>query len=589
MVRDKSRKVEVLIVEDSITQLRQTEHILRKSGYTVRTAACADEAMGMLEKVKPDLIISDIVMPGTDGYEFCRKTKSNPDLRSVPFILLTTLSDVEDIIKSLACGADNYITKPYDEEVLLSRIEDVLDMAALPSNENEERSVEIVYGGKSYFMHSKSRRILQLLLSTVDNYARTNRGLVKAERELRNLNRCLEEKVEERTKVLMQEVEHRKNTEEQLRQSQKMEAIGRLTGGIAHNFNNLLTGILGYSEYLLESKLTEGDECRSEIIEIKHAGERAAELTQQLLAFSSRQKFKIRIIDLNDLISSLQGMLSHTIGEDIEIHLDLDPGVGNVKVDPGQIEQVILFLAINARDAMPDGGELRIKTMREETDGGEEGRPRCVILISDNGCGMNEDVLSHIFDPFYTTKERGRGTGLGLSTAYGIMKQSGGSMEVRSVPGKGTTFIMSLPAVDEPVSLVIESEDINGQDHGTETVLIIEDDSVVRTLASRILRDRGCTVYEASNGADAIDRVKTCGSEIELIVTDVVLPKINGPALMERIRSAGIDAPVIYMSGYPSNVVVQWLVSREEPFLQKPFTPNEFLHLVRSVLRESRT
>jgi PAS domain S-box-containing protein len=390
---------------------------------------------------------------------------------------------------------------------------------------------------------------------------------------------------------IARDISERIRLEQQLRQSQKMEAIGRLAGGVAHDFNNLLTAIIGYSHLAL-SRLAADDPLREEIREIKLAGKRAAALTSQLLAFSRKQVLQPVVLNLNEVISNMVNMLRRVIGEDIELIKSLDPLIGQVKADPGQIEQVILNLAVNARDAMPRGGKLVIETANlcienEHSIQHPEVQPgRYVALsVSDTGCGMDQQTLSRIFEPFFTTKSRDKGTGLGLSTVYGIIEQSGGHLEVTSEPGRGTTFRIYLQRTDEPADNSPRLDEIEMRIDGTETVLLVEDDALVRKLAADILRERGYTVYDVSAGEDAYQVIEDKGEEIDLLLTDVVMPMISGREIADKIRTAHEKVKVLFMSGYMDDIVLHHSAPGEDiPFLKKPFTPIDLARKVRAIL-----
>jgi len=380
--------------------------------------------------------------------------------------------------------------------------------------------------------------------------------------------------------------------ETQLMQAQKMEAVGQLAGGIAHDFNNLLTAVIGYSQLTLRN-LGDRDPMRADIAEIEKAGLRAAELTGQLLAFSRKQVFQPKNLALNALVTDLQKMLRRLIGEDIELAAVLDLELGTVKADPGQLQQVIMNLIVNARDAMPEGGKLTIETANVDLDSDYAAQhfevipgAYCMLAISDNGSGMDEDTRSHIFEPFFTTKGLGRGTGLGLSTVYGIVKQSGGHISVKSDPGHGATFQIYLPRVVE----LAEDEDLRREPlslpNGDETLLLVEDEAAVRELAARVLRDYGYTVLEASDPSQALRAIdEHSADEVQLLVTDVVMPQMSGRDLAEQLAPLRPDMRVLYVSGYTDRAIVHHGVLDEgTPFLQKPFTAEALVCKVREVL-----
>lgn len=383
----------------------------------------------------------------------------------------------------------------------------------------------------------------------------------------------------------------RKLLEEQFLQSQKMEAIGRLAGGIAHDFNNLLTIISGYTQLLL-TRTTVEDSSRSSLEEIERAAGRAADLTRQLLAFSRRQALQPRVVDLNELVANMEKMLRRMIGEDVEVVTVPSSNLKPVKADPGQIEQVIMNLALNSRDAMPHGGKLIIETANVMLDGnyvrehvGTKPGPYAMLAITDTGVGMNAETRSHMFEPFFTTKEAGRGTGLGLATVYGIVKQSGGSTWVYSEVGIGTTVKVYLPAVSDAVETPQQEALTAGRGKGTETVLLVEDEKPVRDLVSTVLRGAGYRVLEANNGEDAL---KICNSNREppqLLLTDVVLPEMSGPELAAKVLAVRPEVKTLYVSGYTDEAMSRYgILGSAKAFLQKPFMPSALLQKVRDVL-----
>jgi nitrogen-specific signal transduction histidine kinase len=392
--------------------------------------------------------------------------------------------------------------------------------------------------------------------------------------------------------VLVQhDITERRRLEEQYLQAQKMEAVGRLAGGIAHDFNNLLTVILGYGDVVL-GQLPRGSPARDLVTEMVRAGERAAALTRQLLAFSRQQMLAPRVLDLNAVVTDLERMLRRVIGEDVALRTSLQPALGHVKADPGQVEQVVLNLAVNARDAMPTGGKLTIETHDVELDEGyarsrPEARPgRHVLLaVSDSGCGMTAEVLAHAFEPFFTTKGPGKGTGLGLATVHGIVKQAGGHVAVYSEPGLGTTFKVYLPRVHEPVSRGKSRAGQAPLPRGTETLLLVEDDESVRSLTGMVLRQGGYTVLEAGDGGEAVRIAGGHAGSIHLLVTDVVLPQTGGRQLAERLLGLHPGMRVLYLSGYTDDAVVRHGILEDQVhFLSKPFSPAVLALKVREVL-----
>ena len=407
---------------------------------------------------------------------------------------------------------------------------------------------------------------------------------------IQNVSLVADEDGEETFLGTVFDVTERRRLEEQLLQSQKMEAVGRLAGGIAHDFNNLLTAIAGYSDLLL-GELPENDPRRESAVEIREAGRRAAGLTQQLLAFSRRQVLEPRVLDLNAVIASMEKMLRRVIGEDIELTTALDPDLWRTMADPGQIEQAIVNLAVNARDAMPRGGQLTLETGNVTLDdqfastyATVQPGPHVMLAVSDTGVGMDAALQSRLFEPFFTTKERGKGTGLGLSTTYGIVKQSGGSIWVYSEPGVGTTFKIYLPRCEEPLAEREAPPLPLTPRPGTETVLLVEDETEVRRLVERLLRMQGYTVLSAASPAEAIAAARASG-KIELLVTDVIMPGMNGREMAAVLASERPRMRVLYMSGYTDAAIAQQgILPPGTAFLSKPFTPDVLARKVREVL-----
>jgi two-component system cell cycle sensor histidine kinase/response regulator CckA len=387
------------------------------------------------------------------------------------------------------------------------------------------------------------------------------------------------------------DVTRSKSLESQLIQAQKMEAIGRLAGGIAHDFNNLLTAIFGSADFLLLDTGAD-DPRREDVLEIKKAAERAAGLTRQLLAFSRKQVMATQVLDLNGVVAGVEQMLRRLIGEDISFRTLLAPDLGAVRADPGQLEQVIMNLAVNARDAMPRGGKLTIETLNKDLDEAyaQEHVPvatgRYVMLaVSDTGVGMDDRVKAHLFEPFFTTKEKGKGTGLGLAMVYGIVKQSGGYIWAYSEPGRGTTFKIYLPRVQAPADPVTPRSMLPVSLKGSETVLVVEDEVAVRNVIRRVLETNGYVVLVASDGQEALRLANEHRGPIRLLLTDVVMPGMSGRELADRLALVRQEAKVLYLSGYTDDAIVQHGVLESGiAFLQKPFTPQGLARRLREVL-----
>ncbi len=385
-------------------------------------------------------------------------------------------------------------------------------------------------------------------------------------------------------------------TEEQLRQSQKMEAIGSLAGSIAHDFSNILSIVLGYTENVLD-ELKPNDPVRGDVQQIAIAGERARNLTRQLLAFSRQQVLEPKLLNLNEAFSAMLQMLRRLVGENIELSFLPGPDLGAVRVDPGQLEQVLLNLVVNARDAMPDGGKLTVETSNVELDQdyadahyGIKPGSYVLLAVSDTGIGMDSATRARIFEPFFTTKEKGKGTGLGLSTVFGIVKQSGGVIWVYSELGHGTTFKVYLPRVAAARHSVLPVPSPAVSTRGSETVLLVEDDAQVRTLVSTTLRKNGYRVLEAGNGTEALALAEQHGGVIDILLSDVVMPGMGGRQLWERLVPRRPKTKVLFMSGYTSDAIVHHGVQKSElAFIAKPIVPRALLLKLRQVLDSSST
>jgi signal transduction histidine kinase/ActR/RegA family two-component response regulator len=395
--------------------------------------------------------------------------------------------------------------------------------------------------------------------------------------------------------VIAEDVTERRVLEDQFRQAQKMEAVGRLAGGVAHDFNNLLMVISGYTEVLLE-KTARGNPLYPKIAAVQQAADRATTLTRQLLAFSRKQFLELKVVDVNAIVKDLERLLRPLIGENIELNTQLAEDLGRTRADAGQIEQVIMNLVVNSKDAMPNGGKLTIRTanvnldddLRREYSYIQPG-PYVMLSISDTGHGMDKETQLQIFEPFFTTKEKGKGTGLGLSTAYGIIKQSGGYIFAQSEVGRGTTFSIYLARVEdaaEPLGTLRASQSATG---GSETVLLVEDEESVRQLVRETLEAKGYKVLEAEHGEAALRTASDYHGPIDMLITDVVMPGMSGRELAKQLSASDPDIKVLFLSGYTEDAIVhQGVLEAGTAFLQKPFTLQMLSRKVREVLRGER-
>jgi len=391
--------------------------------------------------------------------------------------------------------------------------------------------------------------------------------------------------------AFVNDISDRKQLEERLLQAQKMEAVGRLAGGVAHDFNNMLTVIAGYNRMILD-ELSPLDPLRGCAEEVLKAADRAGALTKQLLAFSRRQIMQPCVMNVNTAVEHTEKMLRRLIGEDVELVLSLREDIGNIKADPNHIEQAIVNLALNARDAMPKGGRITLETANAHLDetyarthAGVKPGDFVMVAVSDNGCGMDAETRRRIFEPFFTTKEKGKGTGLGLATVYGVVKQLGGDIWVYSEPGQGTTFKLYFPRVNETASLPSASPAEPDRAPSTETILVVEDEQTVRDLTVKILRKLGHTVLAAANGSEAIEIAKSYTGPIALLLTDVVMPNMSGRQVADHLLKLRPGLKVLYLSGYTDNTVVHHGVLEDGvEFLPKPFSREALAKKIRDVL-----
>jgi PAS domain S-box-containing protein len=487
-----------------------------------------------------------------------------------------------------------------DREVLASgKLVDVL-----------EEPIETPRGQR--WLHTKKIPILgergepRYLLGISEDITERKNAEARRAAETRDLERRVEQRTTELTRVnddLRKQIGERERaeealfrSEEELRQAQKMEAIGRLAGGIAHDFNNLLSIILSYSAMLMDALATD-EALRSDAEQIAIAGQRARDLTRQLLAFSRRQMMRPEVLDLRDVVRGIEPMLRRVLGEDIVLSIALERHTALVKADPGQIQQILMNLVVNARDAMPEGGKLSIETsdvvldeehVRPYIAAGARPGPHVCITVTDTGVGLDEETRARIFEPFFTTKPRGKGTGLGLSTVLGIVQQSGGHVTVESTPDEGSTFRVYLPRTTEtrpaPVTPA-RSTTPTQQSRGSETILLVEDEGQLRVLARDILRGAGYQVFDAPNAAEAIKASQRHAGPIHLLVTDVVMPHIGGRELARRLATDRPRMRVLYMSGYTEDGIVDsGTLDPNVAFLPKPITPDTLLGKVRETL-----
>ena len=581
----------ILVVEDSPTQAQQLQLILEAEQFAVDLAANAEIALQLFADHAFDMIISDIMMPGLSGYELCDRIKKDERGHNVPVVLLSTLTDPMDIIRGLECGADNFITKPYEPEQLLDRIRTVFRNRRARTQGKLAFGVEVVFLGRKFIVNSEKEQILDLLIATFEDIVRTNRGLqeskaelVAAKAEIETYALELERRVEERTKQLVEQ-------QQQLAQAQKMEAVGQLTGGIAHDFNNILTVITGTIEILANAVANE-PELAAIATMVGEAAQRGAELTQRLLAFARKQPLHPRATDTNELVISTARLLRPTLGEQIEIESMLEEDAWPALVDPGQLTTAIVNLAVNARDAMPNGGKLTLETRNVHLDeayaeANREVSPGAyaMVAVSDDGTGIPAAIRDKVFDPFFTTKEVGKGTGLGLSMVYGFVKQSGGHIKIYCEDGQGTCIKIYLPrAVGRDVES-IEAATAAPVRGGTETILVVEDDPLVRNYVIAQLVGLGYRAIAATNAEEALVLIDQ-GTACDLLFTDVIMSgSKNGRELADAVVQRRPEVKVLYTSGYSQTAIVH--NGRLDPgvlLLTKPYRRSDLAQMIRVAL-----
>jgi PAS domain S-box-containing protein len=625
--------------EDRILALRalQREHPLLETVQPTDASSLASALAGG----EFDLVITDYGLRWSDGLAVARAVKDRSPL--CPVVMYTGTGNEQVAVAAMKLGIEDYVMKSAvptalavavrgalahaaerglrhaREALLQGMLESAVD--AVIVMDHEGRVVDHNSAAESMFGYARDEavgRTVAELIVPPDLRARHTAGLARVvggepprllgrHREFPAVRRSGEQFPAEVSiasvrgaqpplfVAYVRDLTERRRLEAQFLQAQKMESVGRLAGGIAHDFNNILTAILGYADLLLE-ELADTPH-RPDITEIKRSAERAALLTRQLLAFGRRQILMPQVVDVNALIVDLERMLTRLIGEDIDLSTALSPELRLVHVDPGQMTQAIMNLVVNARDAMPNGGKLTIETRNVHLDESYAAKRPDVapgeyvrVTVSDTGVGMDADVQAHLFEPFFTTKERGRGTGLGLSTAYGIVRQSGGHIAVYSEPGRGSTFSIYLPPTTEaPTPRPVAAGPAAA--NGTETILLVEDEEPVRALARRVLAGYGYQVLVAATAEEGRRLWREHGAHIHLLVTDVVLPGASGPELVRALRDDRPDLWVLYTSGYSEAAIVRrGVLDPQTPYLQKPFAATALAVKVREVLdaREPR-
>ena len=623
-----AQPLQVLIVDDDPQMLRTITDILRLNGYA---PSGATTGLGGLELAatmehSPAIALVDLSLPDMDGIEVVSRLHALSALTQV--VILTGNASVDSAVRAMREQSYDYLIKPVQPDHLLATLERAGERsyrrrAEEGMRESEERMRQIfAHVSDALFIVDDSGiivdvnpaattltgRSLEQLQSTPladvlpelnSDDAADGRSRLAASVPATAATRVLDiqsARFAPGVRVYtVRDLTKQRQLEEELSQSRKMDAIGQLAGGVAHDFNNLLTVIMSYSSLLL-GDIEPTDPRRQDVQEISDAAERAAALTGQLLAFSRKQVMHTRPISVNTVVAGLEKMLRRLIGEDIELVISLGDLLHLVNADPGQLEQVIINLAVNARDAMHNGGKLRITTSNAVLPADSRGKRaepsangHVMVEVKDNGVGMTREIQQRIFEPFFTTKEQGKGTGLGLATVYGIVTQSGGEVRLHSELNRGTTFRIFFPALATAVESVPAVAETHNVPRGDETVLIVEDDAALRALAARVLESTGYKVLLARNGVEALALCAGYDGRIDLVASDVVMPEMSGRPLVEKLAETRAETRVLFMSGYTDDDVMRrGVLDGRTAFIQKPFTAIQFATKVRDVLDQPR-
>jgi PAS domain S-box-containing protein len=643
--------ISVLYVEDDLFIRKVMLNILSKNLKEVYTAENGLEGLNLYKRLQPDIVLTDIRMPVMDGLEMASQIRSLN--KTAPIIVTTAYGDTENLLRSIEIGIDSYVLKPIDKNKLLTVLRKYAEeiilrkklreqeeatatthallMAAIeqsPSGilvfdaptgnirianaaalairgETNAKLVDISMmqqpqhwgfchpDGRPYEYYELPQSIAIMTGATIkDLEMLIKRDSGEVRWVLASASPVMDSKNNIVASILiLQDITERRRLSEQLHQAQKMEAVGQLTGGIAHDFNNILTAIIGYGS-LIRNNLGHDDTNRLYIDQVLKSAEKAADLTKNLLAFSRKQIISPKKTNLNETVASVQRLISRLIGEDIELNINLHSEDIPVFVDSGLIEQVLLNLAANARDAMPKGGKLEITTTVTTLNenglvGKDDHRKYALIRVRDTGTGIEQKIIDKIFEPFFTTKEKGKGTGLGLAMAYGIIKQHNGYIFVSSEVGKGTEFRIYLPlfAKEFEGTAPTNKQGDSTAPKGTETVLLAEDSDDVRGITREILLSHGYKVIEAIDGEEAVEKFKQTPESIDLLLFDVIMPKKNGKEAYEEIKRLRPDVKVLFLSGYATDILSKRNMLEEGiNFLPKPVTPPVLLKKVRDVL-----
>ncbi len=619
-----SSKRTVLVVNDDPDQAELLGVLLEQSGFSPSVAVDGVDGLAKARHCGPDVVVCDVMMPRMNGFDFCRAVRADNRLRDTPILLVTALLKGSDsVVDGLSAGADDLLELPYDPIQLVAKVTRLVerrqvegeskkrlralyvalaDLVMVIGRDGRVHSVEPTKSGILYRPAGEmiGRTLRDVMPDHADGFlAEIHRALASGqphdveywldvEGRMKWFEATISPLPDDTVFWVARDMTEKKALRDSLAHAQKMEAVGRLAGGIAHDFNNILTAISGFGT-LVADALPPASALRADAEEILKAAMRASIVTRQLLTFSRKQVLRPELVDVNQVVANLEPMLQRLLHEDVELRIGLGMDLGFVRVDRNQLELVLLNLALNARDAMRAGGVLTINVARADKNAISHERREdrelgyVVLEVSDTGVGMDAQTQAHLFEPFFTTKDPGKGTGLGLATVYGIVEQSGGYISVNSKQYLGTSFQVFLPRLLEaPLLTALEDRPVIG---GSETILVVDDDATIRTLTQAVLTKWGYSVLVAANGVDAACVAARDGSSIDLMITDVVMPRLGGRALAEEMRRLYAQMRVLYMSGYPDETLAQQgVLDPATPFLQKPFTPDALLMAVRSAL-----
>jgi signal transduction histidine kinase len=553
--------VSILIAEDSTTQAQRLQHILEQQGYRVTVAVNGRLALEAAERDKPALIISDVIMPEMNGYELCRRIKANPELAHVPVVLVTTLSDPQDVIRGLECRADNFILKPYEAEQLLRRIQFVFINSQMRRNEQAGMGLEIMFGGQRHFITADRLQILNLLLSTYEAAMQRNDELSSTRDALQQLTHDLEDRVSIRTRELESSNEALRQAQQALIQQERLRALGQMASGIAHDINNAISPIALYTESLLEREKNLSTEARDRLVTIQRAIDDVAQTVARMREFYRPNESELQQVDvdLNELVRHVVQLTRARWSDQpqrrgimIELKTHLTPDLPDIRGTESEIRDALTNLIFNAVDAMPQGGTVEVRTdVAINSLQNEAPAFQVRLAVSDTGIGMDEDTRARCLEPFFTTKGE-RGTGLGLAMVYGMAQRHGATLEIDSKPQMGTTMRLIFPISKANLASTVRQPALRVPDRSLR-ILIVDDDPAVTESLYHTLRDEGHEVSVAQGGQagiDAFHRQRRTTKPFDVVITDLGMPYIDGRQVADAVRATGANTPIILLTGW---------------------------------------